>query len=274
MSGALDADLIDRSLSDDTRKLLERLEVLDEVASTNTWLLERARRKAGRIEVVLAEHQTAGRGRYSRIWHSPPMTGLTFSMGYTFQRGPQNLSGLTLVIGVAVANALQQLGANGHGLKWPNDIMAGGKKLGGILTDAMTGAGTSITMVCGVGMNIDLSAAGSDDPITELPKPITDLRSCMDAPRSRNTVAAALIDEMQRAVIRFETEGIEPFLAAWNDYDWLRGKHVVVEMPDSVIDGTADGIDGTGALRVLTEHGRRRVFTGTVQLPDEGAGAK
>lgn len=274
MPGALDADLIHRLLSDDTRQLLERLEVLDEVASTNSWLLERAKRRAGRIEVVLAEHQTAGRGRYSRIWHSPPMTGLTFSMGYTFQRSPQNLSGLTLVIGVAVADALKHLGAKGHGLKWPNDIMAGGRKLGGILTDAMTGAGTSITMVCGVGMNIDLGAASNDDPITELPKPITDLRSCMDEPPSRNIVAAALIDEMQRAVIRFEAEGIGPFLAAWNDYDWLRGRHVIVEMPDSVIDGTADGIDSTGALRVLTEHGRRRVFTGTVKLPDDGAGAK
>lgn len=273
MSGALDAELIHRLLSEDTRQLLERLEVFDEVASTNTWLLEGARRKAGRIEAVLAERQTAGRGRYNRIWHSPPMTGLTFSLGYMFQRSPQNLSGLTLAIGVAIANALKHLGANGHGLKWPNDIMAGGKKLGGILTGAMTGAGTSITMVCGVGMNIDLSAASNDDPIAELPRPITDLRSCMDEPPSRNIVAAALIDEMQRAIIRFEAEGLEPFLTAWNDFDWLRGKRIVVEMPDSVIDGTADGIEGTGALRVLTEHGRRHVFTGTVRLQDEGVGA-
>jgi len=273
MSGELDADLIHRLLSDDTRQLLERLEVLDEVASTNTWLLERAKRKAGRFEAVLAERQSAGRGRYSRIWYSPPMTGLTFSMAYTFERGPQNLAGLTLVIGVALANALKYLGAKGHGLKWPNDIMAGGRKLGGILTDAMTGAGTSVTMVCGVGMNIDLSATGNDDPIAELPKPITDLRSCTDELPSRSTVAAAVIDEMQRAVIRFEAEGLEPFLAAWNGYDWLRHKRVIVEMPDSVIDGTADGIDGTGALRVLTEQGRRRVFTGTVRLAGEGAGA-
>jgi BirA family biotin operon repressor/biotin-[acetyl-CoA-carboxylase] ligase len=271
MNDALDVGLIYRAISQEARQRLDRLDVLDEVPSTNTWLMDKAGRIGGRFEVAFAEHQTAGRGRFSRTWHSPPHSGLCMSMAYTFATGPALLSCLSLVVGVAVAQALERLGAHGHRLKWPNDIMARDGKLGGILTDALTGKGNSITAVVGVGLNIDLGNAKPDDGLIRLDRDVTDLRSCIDELPPRSVVAAALIEDMQRAILQFETEGLKPYREAWNTYDWLKGRNTIVEMPHSTFNGVADGIDSSGALRILTEHGRRRVFTGSVRPADGGA---
>jgi len=268
MRDALDVDVIHRSLSDETRQLLERIDVLNEVSSTNTWMMEQALRRAGRFEVVLAEKQTAGRGRYHRRWQSPPRSGLCMTIGYTFDSAPGQLASLTLVVGAAVARALTRLGARGHKLKWPNDLMAGEHKLGGILTDALTSNGGNITVVIGIGLNLDLRAAHADGPLADVGQPVTDLASCTDTALSRCGVAAAVIDEVRRAVSRFELEGLEPFRHDWNAYDWLRGRNTVVELPDGTFRGVADGIDASGALRILTEHGRRRVYTGSVRLAE------
>lgn len=265
MNDALDADRIHRSLSDESRQQLDRLEVLAEVLSTNTYLLEDATREAGRFEVVLAEHQTAGRGRAARLWHSPPGSGLCLSMSYGFAVTPPLLSTLTLVVGAAVADALTDLGARGLGLKWPNDIVTDAGKLGGILTDAVTGGDSGIAVIIGIGLNVDLTGTDLDQPLNVIPQPVADLRRCMDPP-PRSVLAARVIESVQRAVLRFEDEGFEPFRKRWNRYDWLKGKQTVVEQPDVTLRGVADGIDAGGALRILTEYGRRRVFTGTVRV--------
>lgn len=266
MADALDADLIYRSISDASREHLDSLDVLDVVPSTNTWLMEQDRHERGRFHAAMAEHQTAGRGRQGKRWFCPPKASVCLSLGYTFERNPNNLSCLTLAAGVATVNALTSFGASSLKLKWPNDLYAGNAKLGGILTDAQTASGGRITMICGVGVNIDLSLVPHGEKPEDIDYSITDLRGQLDESPNRSYVAGAIIDRLIPAIRRFEQEGLEPFRADWNRLDWLRGKPVEVTMPDSTITGTADGIDANGALRVLTDQGRRRVYTGTVRV--------
>lgn len=268
MPEPLDADLIHRSLSDIARRDLDSLDVLDVVPSTNTWLMQQPH-EAGRFRAVLAEHQTAGRGRNSRRWFSPPQAGLCLSLSYTFARSPANISCLTLAAGVAVTRALDAIGARDLQLKWPNDIYAGDAKLGGILVDAQSTPGGHITLVCGVGINVDLSIVTSEEPLPLSEYTITDLHSHARQLPGRSKIAAAIIDRLVKSFNVFAKDGLEPFRADWNRLDWLKNKQVHVELPDGSLAGTADGIDANGALRVLTEHGRRRVYTGTVRLASE-----
>ncbi len=267
MSASLDKDEISAALAPATREWLGELEVLDVVPSTNTWLMQQERHEPGRCHVVLAEHQTAGRGRQSRRWYSPPRAGLCLSLAYTFGENPGNISCMTLAAGVAVVQALAELGCREPRLKWPNDIYAGDAKLGGILTDAQTAPGGRITMICGVGLNVDLAAAdtGTAD-LDKLDYSVTDLKSHVDELPSRSALAAAVIDRLALAFRKFEEAGLEPFRNDWNRHDWLRGREISVDMPDGQLSGTADGIDANGALRVNTVHGRRRVYTGDVRV--------
>lgn len=268
MSDLLDADLIHRTLSDQSRTVLSALDVFDVVPSTNTWLMQQDKHEAGRFHAVLAEHQTAGRGRQSKRWISPPQASVCLSLGYTFSSNPKNLACLTLAAGVGVLKALQGVGVVGAKLKWPNDVYVGDAKLGGILTDAQSTTGGRITMICGVGLNIDVGAVSDVNPYAEVDYAITDVQSHTEQPVNRSAIAAAVIEQLIRVVTRFEQEGLDPFRADWNNADWLRGKTVKVSMPDSEVTGTADGIDANGALRVLTEHGRRRIYTGSITVLD------
>ncbi len=267
MPDLLDAARIERALSESARESLDRLEVLDVVPSTNTWLMQQVRHERGSFQAVLAEHQTAGRGRQSRRWFSPRRAGLCLSLSYTFNENPDNISCLTLAAGVAVLQALDSLGVRKLKLKWPNDIYAGEAKLGGILTDAQTASGGRITMICGVGLNVDLSLAETDrKDLAALDYSVTDLNSHCDELPDRSSIAAAIIERLIAAFRTFELHGVEPFRADWNEHDWLQGKQIVVDMPDCQVSGTADGIDANGALRVMTSQGRRRVFTGDVRV--------
>ncbi len=119
---SLDATLIRRLLSERTSAQLDDLECFASIASTNTYLLEQAPPKAEQFRVAIADHQTAGRGRHHRRWVSPAGTGLCMSLAYTFDEQPEQLSSLTLAIGIGVVDALRQLQIEGVSLKWPNDF--------------------------------------------------------------------------------------------------------------------------------------------------------
>ncbi len=268
MSAALSATTIYRALSDATRAQIECLEVLDTVTSTNTWLLERTAKEAGRFEVVLAAHQTAGRGRDGNRWISPHGAGLYLSIAHTFLTPPDNLSGITLAAGVAIAEVLANTGATHIKLKWPNDIYAGDAKLGGILTEAQSGAGRT-TLVCGIGINLDLrQAIDAEQPFTAAAYPVTDLVThCTQHPDAA-TLAAAIIGGVIDAIGEYDKRGIAAFLAAWNHYDWLKDKQVSVDMPHESVDGVAAGIDANGALQLKQKGTTRSIVNGTVRLQE------
>lgn len=227
------------------------VEVLPEVDSTNTELMRRAR--AGRLEPVLlvAQTQTAGRGRLGRQWNSGARAGevLTFSLGLSLRMA--DWSGLSLAAGVAVAQSLHA----SLQLKWPNDLWFQGRKLAGILIET-TQVGATRYAVIGVGLNIaPREAAGLATP----PAWLQELEPGLDAPQALLRVAAPLV----QAVQRFEAEGWAPFLPAYAARDALAGREV--QLSDGTR-GLARGVDGSGALLVHTSDGLQRISSSEVSV--------
>ena len=173
----LDSDLICGALDAATVQRLDILEVFAEIASTNTYLMQQPGPAAGRLRVAATDNQTAGRGRHGRTWQSPAGSGLCLSLAYTFASNPANLPALTLAIGLGAIDALQRVGIGGVQLKWPNDLIMMNGKLGGILTEAQSQASGNLTVVTGIGLNIDLSEQPDLEVEAEWAHRITDLKS-------------------------------------------------------------------------------------------------
>jgi BirA family biotin operon repressor/biotin-[acetyl-CoA-carboxylase] ligase len=265
----LDADSIRNPISGVPGARLDILEVFSEVESTNSYLLDQPPPTAGRFRVALADYQSAGRGRLDRTWQSPPSSGLCLSLAYTFERVPDKLPGLTLALGIGIIEALKSLDIDGISLKWPNDIMALDRKLGGILTEARNSAGGGVTIVAGVGLNVDLPESMRILDDASFKHSIVDLKECVGDPPARENLSVAIIESLFECMTRFESDGFFSFQDVWRKHDWLFGKKIVVERPDGRFSGIADGVDSDGALKVRTEDGHRRAITGTVNVLNE-----
>ena len=266
----LDAERIQAPISGLPRERLELLEVFAEIESTNSYLLAQTAPPAGHFRIALAEHQTAGRGRMDRSWYSPQSSGLCLSMAYTFASVPRLLSCVTLAIGVGVVRALENIGAQGIGLKWPNDLIARDGKLGGILTELRSTGGNKTTIVTGIGINYDLRGNPDAAKITTRLGHVSDLTACMRELPSRIIASAALIEGLFNTLAEFEADGFGRFAEAWEKYDWLRGQRVIVEQADKQVAGVCQGIDLEGALVLQTETGRQRVMSGSVYFAGHG----
>ncbi|MDX1406051.1 MAG: biotin--[acetyl-CoA-carboxylase] ligase [Woeseiaceae bacterium] len=243
---------------------LLQLEVFGELDSTNSYLLQQPRPAAGRWRVAIAERQTRGRGRRGRVWVSPPSSGLYLSLAFSFAAVPRDLPSLSLAAGVGIARYLEKIGTNDVGVKWPNDIVARNGKLGGILSEVHTLRGAGLTIVVGVGLNLDFGNGGPAIQ-SSLGKAV-DLASCCEVMPSRSKLAAGVIAALIDALQRFETEGFSNFHETWRRYDWLRGRQVAVERNATTNAGIADGVDTDGAL-LLNEDGQiRRITSGSVAV--------
>ena len=235
------------------------VQVLPETASTNTELMERAR--AGLLAPVLlvAERQTAGRGRRGRSWESMPGRSLTFSLGLPL--APVDWSGLSLAVGVGLAESLHPR----IGLKWPNDLWLEGRKLAGILIEtagcgpdqsASAGSATLRYAVIGAGLNIAAPGAAG---LATAPAWLQELLPGIDAGQALLRLAAPLV----RAVQAFERSGFAPFLSRFHDRDVLRGTAVALSDGEA---GTARGVTATGALLVHTAGGMKTVTSAEVSV--------
>ena len=226
----------------------------------------------GRFRIAIADEQTAGRGRSSRRWISPPGSGLYLSIAYTFSHSPKQLPALTLALGVGVANALASLDVEGVELKWPNDIVAMDAKLGGILTEVLASTEDHVTVVAGIGINIALpDGLTLDGESGWVQRPI-DLRSIVAGAPPRERLAATTIDALFETLTRFTDAGFSVFAEEWRRRDWLLGREVIANMPDGRVAGIAAGVDADGALIIDVAEGSMRVVSGTIELPDlEGA---
>ncbi len=267
----LDADHIRAPISGRPRQRLDDLEVFAELESTNAYLLSEPSPPAGRFRVALAEHQTAGRGRMGKPWYSPPSSGLCMSMAYTFPHPRADLSAVALAAGVGIAAALAESGVRDIRLKWPNDLILRDGKLGGILTEVRQRQADGITVVIGVGMNIDLGDARDVELIAPKVGAVSDLASFGIEIASRSVLSASLIEHLFDALAEFETRGFRPFVGPFERLDWLRGRAVRIEDGGRTVVGTAAGVAADGSLLVQTADGRQRVASGTVQFVAEGA---
>lgn len=264
----LDEAALRRAATDAGLAWPAHVEVPFEITSTNEYLQAAPAPPPGAPRVVFAELQTAGRGRRGRGWVAPFGSGLTYSIGWTYAEMPAELSALSLALGVCVVRALRELGAVDVQLKWPNDVVHGHRKLGGLLLQMRSEAGGPAYVVAGLGLNLRLPAAARSRIQAPGVTPVTDLtEACGSAPPSRIDVAARTAACMLEGLERFGREGFAPFAREWDAYDSLRDAPVTVLRHDGTLDGYARGVDAEGALRVETTPGQvERVHAGDVSL--------
>lgn len=214
-------------------------------------------------QAFLAEHQSAGRGRRGRSWQSPFGANLYLSLAWSWPLWPPQLPALSLVVGVAAAQSLRAIGVQDVGLKWPNDLWVGGRKLGGILIEQTGEAGGNCRVIVGIGINVAMQAtqgSGIDQPWTTVDAALGTL-----APTSRNQLASELLCALHAALSRFASEGLAPWREAWSRLDVLRDLPVTT-LDAPVLTGTGAGIDDIGAYRIATADGLRTVYAGDVSL--------
>ena len=207
--------------------------------------------------VFFAEHQTGGVGRNGRSWASPPSANLYFSVSRAFLRRLPDMAGLSLVVGISMAEALHGLGFVAVRLKWPNDLLVDGRKLGGILVQ-LRNAPPGSQAVVGIGLNVRMPA----DAAQSIDQPWCDLSQLDPRKVARNDVAAAVLAGLLPALQAFDEDGLAPFHARWQALDALQGRAVRVLDGARQFDGECLGIDNQGALRLRSASGELRNFYG------------
>jgi BirA family biotin operon repressor/biotin-[acetyl-CoA-carboxylase] ligase len=261
----LDARRIEAQIDPERRTAIRRLELKFDVDSTNTRLMSAAPPPPGSADACLCELQHAGRGRRGRRWIAPFGAGLAMSVAWTFGDGARTLPALSLAVGVAVSRALARAGASGVALKWPNDIWFRDRKIGGVLIELRAEASGPAHVVIGVGINVTMAAAMR----LEIESGGVQAAAAADAcalPPSRNLLAGALLDELLSMLGRFEREGFAAFRDDWTALDALRDRPARVLLADSVISGTARGVDSEGALLLDTGGQVQRFVSGEASL--------
>jgi BirA family biotin operon repressor/biotin-[acetyl-CoA-carboxylase] ligase len=228
-------------------------------------LLEALPPAADTAAVVLAEHQTGGRGRRGRGWVAPPGGAICLSLGWQYADLPADLSALSLIVGLSAVNALTALGVHGVSLKWPNDLVTREGKLGGILIEMRAESGGPVHVVAGIGLNVALDEEARAT-VKSTGNIADDIRAhCTPVP-DRNAIVAALLARLVPAFEGFPRHGLTPHLENWHECDALRDQEVRVENAGEITRGMARGIDAHGALLVETPSGVRRFISGEVTV--------
>jgi len=235
------------------------------VPSTNSALLARSEPPVGRFDFLLAEYQSAGRGRRARPWFAPPGGALCLSMGWSYGALPRGAAALSLAAGVCARRALRAFADLTVQLKWPNDLLAGGRKLGGILIELRAESAGPAYVVIGVGINCALGATLSRRVQEAGTMPI-DLAELGVPAIDRNRLAAVLLGEIITGVLEFERHGLAPFAAEWSEADALAGRAVTLSLPGGEYLDLARGIDAEGALRVQGADAERLFHSGEVSV--------
>jgi BirA family biotin operon repressor/biotin-[acetyl-CoA-carboxylase] ligase len=236
---------------------------IEECASTNTALIENTPADEGRVHVLVAERQSAGRGRRGRQWQSWPEGSLTFSSVWHFARGTPAPAGLSLVAGVAVACALERFGVVGLQLKWPNDVLVNGEKLVGILVELSTGRARGLAAVIGIGINLRLPP----DVRIDNQAGVTDLARAIDGELpSRPALLAALLTELERLFTTYASGGFPALKGAWEQRNAFAELPVRISGDDAALEGICAGVDDDGALLLRTATGMQRILAGDVSL--------
>lgn len=235
------------------------VEVVAQTGSTNADLLARAGTLAAPL-LLIAEHQSAGRGRAGRSWLSSPEGSLTFSLAWRFDGGPQALLGLPLAVGVALADTLGTLGQQVQ-LKWPNDVLKDGDKLAGILIETQSAPGGGTWCVIGIGLNLLMP----DEMEAQLGRSAAGMPWL--ARMDRDALLAALLDGLAGCLREFTARGFAAFSARWNLRHAWQGETVVL-LDGGVVrhEGRAAGVDDSGRLLLDTDEGRITVMAGDVSL--------
>ncbi len=233
----------------------------EQIESTNSWLLAHNKpayqaQSGSQIDgqICLTEKQIAGRGRHGKSWNAPPSSSVLLSMGWSLPKNRHQ--GLSLVSGLAVVQSLQELGVTGVKLKWPNDVIAEGKKLGGILVEI-----SGLECVIGVGINVNIRP----DWDMQIEQPWTDLYS-LGCQIDRDQLVVAIVLNHERLLSCYADTGFVSFVDRWNALHAYQHQEVEVVSFGNRLSGIACGVDEQGALLVEADGATRRIVSGVVSV--------
>jgi len=232
-----------------------RVNVLPVIDSTNQYLLDRISQLTSG-DACVAEYQQAGRGRRGRKWFSPFGANLYLSMYWKLDQGPAAAMGLSLVIGIVMAEVLQKLGAEDVRVKWPNDLYLKDRKLAGILVELTGKTGDAAQLVIGAGINLKMREPAADS----IDQGWINLQEA-GVNIDRNQLTATLLQELRSALRQFEVEGLPPFITRWRKLDNFLDRPVKLLIGEQEIHGIERGIDQQGAL-LLEQDGVIKPFIG------------
>ncbi|MBI4743055.1 MAG: biotin--[acetyl-CoA-carboxylase] ligase [Betaproteobacteria bacterium] len=240
------------------------VDALAECGSTSSLLMERATRGAPSGSVLVADRQTAGRGRRGRHWLSSPESGLTFSVLWRFDGDLGRLAGLSLVVGIAVRRALAGCGVPGIKLKWPNDLLLDDGKLGGILVELQSER-NSMLAVIGIGLNLELPATDAE----RLPfgQPVAALAQAIFPLPDRHDLLAAILIALAAVLDQFSAAGFTALRSEWQSYNAWQNRPVRL-LRDGLVEmeGICRGADVDGALLIGSDTGIERCLSGDLSL--------
>ena len=246
---------IDPSIIDGLQDII----ILQEVGSTNDYLFSVEPPLPEHAIVCMAEHQIAGKGTKGRIWHSKFGSSLIYSIAWSFSKTVKNLSALSLAVGVIAQQALEKQGFSNVQLKWPNDLLVGNAKLGGILIEVKQQSGR-LHLVCGIGINIlnTLDAELIDQDFISLDQEDV-AKHC-----SRNKLAADLSSGLIGLFSDYPDSGFVPWQARWQELHALQNKTITVSQLDKVFRGEAIGVNEDGALLINTAQGLESIYSADI----------
>ncbi len=240
------------------QNLIKLIPVID---STNQYLMDRI----GDIDsgtVCLAEYQQQGRGRRGRKWISPFGSNLYLSMYWRLDAGMAAAMGLSLVVGIAIAETLKAFGCESVKVKWPNDIYINDKKLAGILVEMTGQTGDAAHIVIGMGLNVSMTESVGQ----EIDQPWTNIEKETSSIVERNKLAGKLIQALQDILNEYELVGLAGFKERWNQLDNYTDREVCLIIGNNQVKGVAQGINEQGALMVKTKKGLQAFIGGEISL--------
>ena len=260
----LQEEAVRNAMTPQSLALLGHLDLRDSTGSTNAEAMQQIREGAAAGYVCTAEQQSAGRGRRGREWVSPYARNLYVSAVWEYSGGAAVLEGMSLAVGVAVARALRKCSVPPVQLKWPNDVLADGAKLGGILLEMTGDAAGVCQVVVGIGLNVDMPGEQGAD----IDQAWTDVaRWCHGDRPSRSVLLGTLLDELLPLLASFEQTGFTPWREEWQSLDAYAGQAVVLQSAGQQMAGVARGVDGRGALQLETAaSGVQSVFGGEISM--------
>lgn len=244
-----------------TRELGRTLHHYETVESTNSKAFELAHEGGFHGEVIVTEHQTAGKGRRGRAWSSPAGKSLAMSVILRPEIAPARAPELTLVAAVALAQTLRDSGVEAK-IKWPNDVQIGGRKVAGILTELSADVERVHFVVLGIGVNLNAETGDFPPEVAEI---ATSVQVVRRSPVHRALFTAALLGQLETWVDRWTDEGFEPVRAAWKELSSTLGEEVLVRADNRELRGIAEDIDPSGALLLRVGDKLERVLSGDVE---------